>query len=89
MIGAMRSKNNSTLLYIIMGLVALGLVGIGAAGVGGGRLRSIGEVGDEKIHVATYVTARQNAIARISQQFGRQITAAEADQFGLSTKMAD
>lgn len=89
MLGAMRSKNNSSLLYVIMGLVALGLVGIGAAGVGGGRIRSIGEVGQEKIHVASYQTAINQTVSGLSQQLGRRLTQADMARFGVQERILE
>ena len=88
MLGSMRAnKKNQTVIWIILGLLALGLIGFGGAGIGGGIVRSVGQVGDEKISTETYGQALNTAISNLSQQFGRNVTAAEAQAFGVQNEV--
>jgi peptidyl-prolyl cis-trans isomerase D len=88
MLGKMRAnKKNKTVIWIILGLLAIGLVGFGGAGVGGGTIRSVGQVGDEKINVNVYAQAMNQALSNLSQQFGRTVTNAEAQAFGVQSSV--
>ncbi len=88
MLGSMRAnKKNQTVIWIILGLLALGLVGFGGAGIGGGIMRSVGQVGDEKISTDAYGQALNASLSNLSQQFGRNVTAAEAQAFGVQNEV--
>ena len=84
MLGSMRAKNtNQTLIWAILALLALGLVGFGGAGIGGGTIRSVGQVGEEKISVDVYAQSLNSSLSNLSQQLGRTVTASEAETMGL------
>ncbi len=88
MLGSMRAKKkNQTVVWIILGLLVLGLIGFGGAGIGGGIVRSVGQVGDEKITTDSYVQALNAALSNLSQQFGRNVTSAEAQAFGVQDEV--
>lgn len=88
MLGSMRAnKKNQTVVWIILGLLALGLVGFGGAGLSGGLIRSVAQVGDEKITTDAYGQAMNAALSNLSQQFGRTVTAAEAQSFGVQEEV--
>ncbi|MBL4750228.1 MAG: SurA N-terminal domain-containing protein [Amylibacter sp.] len=88
MLGSMRAKKkNQTLVWIILGLLVLGLIGFGGAGLGGGIIRSVGQVGDEEITTESYGQALNAALSNLSQQFGRNVTAAEAQAFGVQDQV--
>ena len=84
MLGSIRAKNtNKTVIWVILALLALGLIGFGGIGQGGGTIRSVAQVGDEKISTDIYAQAMNRALAELSQQMGRTVTAPEAQTFGL------
>ncbi|PCH94482.1 MAG: peptidylprolyl isomerase, partial [Rhodobacteraceae bacterium] len=84
MLGSMRaSKKNQTLVWVIFGLLVIGLIGFGGATSGPGTIRSVAQVGDEKISVDSYVAAVQNRIQVVSQQFGRNLSGPEAQALGV------
>ena len=88
MLGSMRAKKkNQTVVWIILGLLVLGLIGFGGAGIGGGIIRSVAQVGDEKITADSYGQALNAALSNLSQQFGRNVTAAEAQAFGVQDEV--
>nr|WP_325248267.1 SurA N-terminal domain-containing protein [Amylibacter sp.] len=89
MLNSMRGKGQSKVMWVIMGLLMLGLTGFGIGGIGGGNIRSIGTVGDEPIETNTYARAYQNAAARLNQQAGRTLTAAELENFGVQQQVLD
>ena len=88
MLGSMRAnKKNQTVIWIILGLLALGLIGFGGIGADGGSIRSIGKVGNAEISVDTYAQALNTAISNLSQQMGRTVTADEAQSFGIQNNV--
>jgi peptidyl-prolyl cis-trans isomerase D len=90
MLKSMRGGSQSKTMWVIMGLLMFGLTfGFGLDSLRGANVSSIGSVGDEPIEVNTYGRAYQNAYLRISQQFGRNLTPAELDQFGIQEQVLD
>lgn len=86
MLGSMRAnKKNQTVIWVILALLAIGLVGFGGAGIGGGTIRSVGQVGEEKISVDVYAQTLSRSLSNLSQEMDRTITAAEA--FGLQANV--
>jgi peptidyl-prolyl cis-trans isomerase D len=88
MLGSIRAKNtNKMVIWAILALLALGLIGFGGIGQGGGTIRSVAQVGDEKIGTDTYAQAMNRALSELSQQMGRTVTATEAQTFGLQNSV--
>jgi peptidyl-prolyl cis-trans isomerase D len=77
------NKKNQTVIWAILGLLGVGLIGFGGVGAGGGTIRSIGQVGEEKISVDIYAQAMNRSLSNLSQQLGRTVTSAEAQAFGI------
>lgn len=86
---ALRSTQNSKVMYVIMGLLMLGLTGFGIGGFTGGNVQSIGTVGDEEIPVTTYARAYQNAVNQMSNRIGRNLTPNEIDQLGIGPSVLE
>lgn len=88
MLGSMRAnKKNQTVIWIILGLLALGLIGFGGIGASGGSIRSIGKVGNEDISVDIYAQALNTALSNLSQRMGRTVSADEAQSFGIQSNV--
>ena len=83
MLGAMRSKKNPSLIWVLMGLLILGLIGFGGSQLGSTGARALGSVGDADIEINTYANQLRALDQQMSQAFGRQVTAAEADSIGI------
>ena len=84
MLGSIRAKNtNKTVIWVILALLALGLIGFGGVGQGGGTIRSVAQVGDQKISTEIYAQALNRSMSELSQQMGRTVTGAEAQAFGV------
>ena len=67
-------------------LLIAGLAGFTSGGVGG-RLTTIGSVGDTPLDLETYADTLQRQIALQQQQLGRPITGAELQQSGLELQV--
>ncbi|MDJ0825159.1 MAG: SurA N-terminal domain-containing protein [Rhodobacter sp.] len=78
--GTSKAKNSAA--WIIIVLLILGLGGFGVTNFSG-NVRSIGTVGDTDIDVNRYARQLQQQINAFSAQMGRQLTLAEARQFGI------
>jgi len=86
MLSSMRSsKKNQPFVYALMAMLGFGLIGFASGGVGGGRINSVGAVGEEPIPVTTYAQSLRSTVQGISQQIGRNLSAQEVMQFGLQT----
>ena len=83
MLGAMRSKKNQSLIWVLLGLLILGLIGFGGSQLGQTGANALGSVGDEDIEVTTYANQLRALDQQMSQAFGRQVTAAEAESIGI------
>jgi peptidyl-prolyl cis-trans isomerase D len=82
----MRSKKNQSLIWVLLGLLILGLIGFGGSQLGQTGASALGTVGDEEIEVNTYANQLRALDGQLSQAFGRQLTAAEAETFGISAQ---
>lgn len=89
MSNALRSAQNSKVMYLIMGLLMLGLTGFGLGGFTGGTVKSIGSVGEEEIPAGTYARAYQGAISQLSSRAGRNLSPAEIEQFGIGASVLE
>ncbi|MGC6527772.1 MAG: SurA N-terminal domain-containing protein [Paracoccaceae bacterium] len=76
------SSLSKTFVWILLALLIVGLAGFGATSLGG-RISSIGTVGDKDIPVTQYVRALRSEMNSASAQFGTQITFEQAQMFGL------
>jgi peptidyl-prolyl cis-trans isomerase D len=86
MLSSMRtSKKNQPFVFGLLGLLAFGLIGFASGGVTGGRISSVGSVGDEPIPVNTYAQSLRSTVQTISNQIGRNLTAQEVQAFGLQS----
>ena len=79
-----KSKSSKFILPILFGLLAIGLIGFGTNPPSGGRVGSLGKVGDTDIPISTYAQNLRNGLSSISQQLGRQATSEEAQIFGVN-----
>jgi peptidyl-prolyl cis-trans isomerase D len=75
-----------TAAWVLLGLVVLGLGSFGVENYGG-RLASIGAVGDTRITVDDYSRALRAEIDGLSQQFGTPITAQQALSLGIDRQV--
>ena len=71
------SSLSKTFVWILLALLIVGLAGFGATSLGG-RISSIGTVGDKDIPVTQYVRALRSEMNSASAQFGTQITFEQA-----------
>ena len=78
-----KKKNASRFLALgLLLLLVAGLSGLGARNFGG-RIKSIGSVGETPIPVDAYFRALNAELRNLSQQSGRNVSLSEARQFGL------
>ncbi len=66
----------------ILLLLVVGLAGLGARNFGG-RVQSIGKVGDTEIDINRYARALSAELRNLSKQTGQNITLTQAQQFGV------
>lgn len=78
----LRTKGKSTIVWLLMGLLILGLGGFGVTNFTGGS-SSIGSVGDVEISDQQYTRTMQRQMQDFAARTGRNLTAAEAQSFGL------
>ncbi len=80
---AKKKKTASNIaVWIILLLLIVGLAGFGATNFGG-NVNAVGTVGNTKIGVNRYARELQQEITRLSQQFGTNLTFAQAQAFGI------
>ncbi|WP_348541490.1 SurA N-terminal domain-containing protein [Sulfitobacter albidus] len=79
---AQKSSLSKTAMWILMGLLFLGLGGFGAVNLSG-NIRTIGSVGEMPVGADTYARELQQELRVISQQAGRPMSFAQAQQLGL------
>ena len=75
-----------TLVWILMGMLVLGLGGFGVTNLGG-RVQSIGKVGDVDLDINQYARGLQSEIRAFEAQVGTSISFAQAKQFGLDQRV--
>lgn len=82
MLRMFRASRSSVLIWALMGLLVIGLAGfgIGTAGLGS---RNVASVGGEDVTAEEYARAVEQELRAISAQIGRNLTMAEARQFGV------
>jgi len=76
--------------FIVWGIVILlivGFAGFGANGLGG-RIQSVGSVGDTEISVDRYARELDQELRALSAQVGRPVSLAQARQFGVDSNVA-
>jgi peptidyl-prolyl cis-trans isomerase D len=66
----------------ILLLLIVGLAGLGARNFGG-RVQSIGKVGDTEIDINRYARALSDELRNLSSRAGQNITLSQAQQFGV------
>ena len=76
------NKLSKTFVWILLGLLVIGLAGFGTGNFGG-RINSVGSVGEKEIGVNEYVRALQNQMNATSAQFGTEISFQQAQLFGI------
>ena len=76
----------SMLVWVLMAMLITGLGGFGVTNFGR-SVTAIGSVGDQQIEAKTYARALRAQINRLSQQFGQQLTLAQAQMFGADAKV--
>lgn len=76
------TKGKSIVVYLLLGLLVLSLGGFGIANFGG-TVQSLGKVGDTDIPITGYVNTLNAERRALSDQVGREVSMAEARQFGL------
>lgn len=73
---------SNIVVWVILGLLIVGLAGFGATNFGG-RVESIGQVGNTPIQVTRYANLLQQEMRRVGQATGQTVGFAEAQAFGL------
>lgn len=79
---SMRSKGQSAIAWILMGMVLLGLGGFGVRNFSGGVIGTIGSVGDTTIGTSDYLRAVRAEIQNFRAQTGQNITIEQAKAMG-------
>ena len=77
-----KGRTTRVVVWIILGLLVVGLAGFGTRNFGG-RIRSVGQVGDTEIDVDRYARALSQELRVLAQQSGQDITLSQAQQFGF------
>lgn len=83
-----KKKSTGILAWIMLGLLIAGLAGFGITGFSGGA-RPVATVGDQEISMQEYGRALQNEQGTLARQFGRPLTIAEMEAFGLDRLVLD
>ncbi|WP_425049976.1 SurA N-terminal domain-containing protein [Psychromarinibacter sp. S121] len=79
---AKKKSAYNAVVWVILLLLIVGLAGFGATNFGG-SVNSVGSVGNREITVDRYARELQNELARLSQQFGTNLTLQQAQMFGI------
>ena len=82
---ASRSQT-SMVVWVLMAMLITGLGGFGVTNFGR-SVTAIGSVGEKEIEAASYARALRAQINRLSQQFGQQLSLAEAQMFGVDQQV--
>ncbi len=77
-----KGKAGKIVVWVVLAMLIVGLAGFGATNFGG-RIRSVGHVGDTEIPVTAYARALQEELRALEQQTGRSFTLAEARSLGV------
>ena len=78
----LRKKRANSVIWALMALMMLGLGGYGITNFSSG-VSEIGHVGDRKITVNDYARTLRRELQTLSQQAGKQVSFAEAQQSGV------
>jgi len=81
-----KRRGTSVMVWVLMAMLVGGLGGFGVTNFGGG-VSKIGSVGDREITTADYARDLQSQLNAMSQQFGTQITLAQAQSLGLDRQV--
>ena len=76
----------SMVVWVLMAMLITGLGGFGVTNFGR-SVTAIGSVGDREIDADAYARALRSQINRLSQQFGQQLSLAEARMFGVDAQV--
>jgi peptidyl-prolyl cis-trans isomerase D len=85
MLGTFRKKRSGVLIWILMGGLIIGLAGFGIGAGQGLTSSSVARVGSEKVDADEFVRALQQELRALTGQLGREISIAEARQYGLDS----
>ena len=81
-----KGKTANIFVWIILGLLIIGLAGFGVEGFGG-RVNTVGKVGDRDITTQEYFRALQQEIRAIEQQSGQALGFQRAQAMGLDRQV--
>ncbi len=81
-----KRRGTSVMVWVLMAMLVGGLGGFGVTNFGGG-VSKIGSVGDREITTSDYARDLQSQLNAMSQQFGTQITLAQAQSLGLDRQV--
>ncbi len=71
--------------WILVAMLIAGLGGFGIQSFGGGQ-RAVGSVGNQEMSTNAYARALREELNNLSQQFGTQLTLAQAQPFGVTDR---
>jgi len=77
-----RASRSNIFVWAIIGLLIVGLAGF-SIGAGGGGSTNVARVGDQEVSAETFARTLDQEMRAISTQVGRNLTVAEAQQFGI------
>ena len=80
-----KRKGASILVWVLLAMLVVGLGGFSITNFGG-RVTTIGRVGDREITTQDYATALRAEINAFSAQIGQPLTGAQALQLGVDRK---
>jgi peptidyl-prolyl cis-trans isomerase D len=83
MLGKFRNKRSNVLVWGLMAALVVGLIGLYGSGGSGLVSSNVAQVGDTPIPADDYARAVQQEIRALTNQVGRQLTMAEARQYGV------
>ncbi|MEZ5684950.1 MAG: SurA N-terminal domain-containing protein [Paracoccaceae bacterium] len=82
----LRSHGKNMIVWVLLGMLVLGLGGFGVTNFGG-RIDSIGAVGETEISTRDYARALQRQLTDVGAQTGRPLTLAEGRAMGLDQQV--
>ncbi len=81
-----KRRGASVMVWVLMAMLIGGLGGFGVTNFGG-NISKIGSVGDREITTTEYARGLQQQLNSLSQQFGTQITLAQAQTLGIDQQV--
>ena len=85
MLGTIRNRRAGVLIWALMAALVVGLAGFGIGAGSGITSQNVARVGSEPVTAQAFAVAMQQELRALTEQTGRQLTMAEARQYGVDS----